>query len=155
MSESSKVRKLLESIDTISEGPVRQVPNKLNWDNPDKLAGQTKPGWQKMDISNPDTTGGMPTGSVDTSKYRELDEEYNEAAQDVEAIQGEMADLLFQLEGIIRQELPRKYANLEAYLIAPLKIAILGDESGYASRDANIPQVIAMLEDSDEGEDEY
>lgn len=86
--------------------------------------------------------------------YRVVKEEYNEAAQEVEQIQQEMAQLLDELVRIIRRELPDNYSNLDAYLIAPLKVHILGEDSGYMSRDTSISTVISMLEEG-ESEDEY
>jgi hypothetical protein len=92
--------------------------------------------------------------SFDTP-YRMVREEYNEAAQEVEQIQQEMAQLLDDLVRIIRSELPDQYPNLDAYLIAPLKVHILGDESGYMSRDTSISTVISMLEGDDSEDEEF
>lgn len=85
--------------------------------------------------------------------YRPINEESNEGVEEVRHIQQEMAQLLEELTDIIRSELPNDYRNLEAYLLAPLKIRILGEDSGYMSNDPSIFTVIEKLENN--GNEEY
>ena len=68
-----------------------------------------------------------------------------EAVDELRMIQEDLFDVIERLDAAIRNYLPHKHSNLEAYLLARLKIRAGSDQ--YMSNDPSIDKVIEMVEE--------
>ena len=93
---------------------------------------------------------------VEESTFRKAvreNDQAEEAVEELSEIQRDLYDVIERLDAAIRNYLPHNHSNLEAYLLAPLKIRAGSDQ--YVSNDPSIDKVIQMVQDEYySGEDE-